>query len=101
MIAALEARLKRMEDAFDTNTAAFSAGIQMLEAQQEVLRRVAQGMLKGGIVSGVDGRIAWNHYLKAFIEELMTSEAKREAANGEPVLVVDSKGSDEPIIFGG
>ncbi len=49
----------------------------------------------------VDGRIAWNHYLKAFIEELMTSEAKREAANGEPVLVVDSKGSDEPIIFGG
>jgi hypothetical protein len=95
----LEERLKQLEDALNTNTKVFSDGIQMIEAQQEVLRRVAQGLFKGGVVSDGDGHIAWNHYLRGYLEELAASEAKEEAAPS-PILL-DSNGSDAPIIFGG
>jgi hypothetical protein len=100
---ALEARLAQMEQAFNTNTAAFSSGIQFLELQQEVLRRVAQETYNGGaqrkVIPGTD-KIAWGEYLKEYIAELSASEAKKEEGASKARILLDSSDTDSPIIFG-
>jgi hypothetical protein len=116
---ALEERLTQMEEAFNTNTQAFSDGIQMMEAQQEVIRRAVTDLMHGRIrvlpedcaaPQGPDeqaafksnhARVDWNGYLKEYIEELMAKEAaeKEHKANGAPVLATPDE--DAPIIFGG
>lgn len=106
----LEDRLKQMEDAFNTNTKAFSDGIQMLEANQEVLRRVLQDVFNGevrvlagaGIPIGdgttVRTRIDFNGYLGEFISELVAKEAM---ALEKPVIINPADVEDQPVIFGG
>ena len=106
---ALEGRLSQMEEAFNTNTQAFSDGIQMMEAQQEVFRRVIQDIYNGdvrtlehnGIPNGehVRKRIDWNSYLKEYIEELVRAEANKEVTTPGSVLAAPDE--DAPIIFGG
>jgi hypothetical protein len=106
---ALTERVKQLEDAFNTNTKAFSDGIQMIEAQQEVLRRVAQDLfnelrfgIKGHIPVTETNAINFNAYLKEYIEELAAAEAKAEAEKThvkEHVIAAANEG--EPIIFGG
>jgi hypothetical protein len=99
----LEQRLKQLEEAFNTNTKVFSDGIQMLEAQHEVLRRVINDVrtktpgLKLIEVNpgGLMRRIDFNAYLKEYIEELVEKEGQATA----PPILVDSD-SDQPTIFG-
>lgn len=100
--------MKQLEDAFNTNTKVFSDGIQMLEAQLEVARRVAQGLLeemhpRGSKLMGsyavrvtMDGQLDWNGYLKEYIEELTEKE---EQAKAPPILVESDP--EQPTIFGG
>ncbi len=113
----LTERVKQLEDAFNTNTKAFSDGIQMLEAQQEVLRRVIQDVFELGhprffapgklIVDTPERKeaqrcIDWNAYLKEYIEELAAAEAKAEAEKTHvKEHVIASPDEDAPIIFGG
>lgn len=111
--AALEDRLAQLENALNTNTKAFSDGIQMIEAQQEVLRRVAKDIcnrrvrfvnlgaveLNGARTIDMAEDIDWNGYLKSYIEELVEAEAKEKKAGPSPVIA--SADDDAPIIFGG
>jgi hypothetical protein len=106
ILKAFEERLTQLEEAFNKNTKAFSDGIQMIEAQQEVLRRVLQGVVSGVVrtIDAADGSsrklIDWNGYLKEYIEELVAKEAaKEEKAGPGPVLATADE--DAPIIFGG
>lgn len=102
-MAALEARLSVMEQAFNTNTRVFSEGVQMLEAQQEVARRV-MGQLEAGdpIRTTAPGRIDWNSYLKEYIQELADAEEKSLLeTNREQKGHIASVDDDSPIIFGG
>jgi hypothetical protein len=99
----LERRLKQLEEAFNTNTKAFSDGIQMLEAQNEVLRRALSDLwnqrLKTVVVNpGFVRHIDFNGYLKEYIQELTEKEAAAEEKAGPGPLLVDS---EQPIIFGG
>ena len=99
-----------MEEAFNTNTQVFHDGIQMMEAQQEVFRRVIQGIYNGqirtlqhhGIPNGdghtVRARIDWNSYLQEYIQELVAAEQKTEEA---PPPALAAPDEDAPIIFGG
>jgi hypothetical protein len=100
---ALVSRLEVVEKAFNKNTRVFHEAIQMLEAQQEVLRRVMQALFSGKVVlveTASGQRIDWNKYLKEYIEELVESEAKKDAKAG-PGSVLATADEDAPIIFGG
>jgi hypothetical protein len=102
-----------IEKAFDTNTKVFSDGMQMLEAQDAVARRVLQDVYNGRvrisnlvrIANGheVFAQIDFNSYLKAYIEELVASEAKAEEKSGPGAILaaVEDDSEDRPIIFGG
>jgi hypothetical protein len=104
----LERRLKQLEDAFNTNTKVFSDGIQMLEAQNEVLRRALSDLWKndrrlklievnpGGFMKRID----WNAYLQEYIQELTEKEAAAEEKAGPGPILVDSD-PEQPTIFGG
>lgn len=98
--------MKQLEDAFNTNTKAFSDGIQMLEAQQEAVRRALEDLRRGAPMltevnpGGFIQRIDWNHYLKEYIQEMADAEAKAEEKAG-PGSVLASVDEDAPIIFGG
>jgi hypothetical protein len=100
---ALAERIEQLEKAFNTNTKAFSDGIQMIEAQQEVLRRVTQSLLDGTTIKDGEGKIAFNYYLKTYIEELASAEEKAAAEKthvaAHPIVSPGDEG--EPIIFGG
>lgn len=97
-----------MEKSFNTNTKVFSDGMQMLEAQNAVLRRVIDDLRGYGpqgdgikliehVPGGYTKRIDFNAYLKEYIEELVASEGK--AKEEGPRLVTPDE--DSPIIFGG
>jgi hypothetical protein len=97
-----------MEQAFNTNTAAFSAGIQFLEAENAVLKRVLQDVHEGTpMIVGAEphgkralvDRIDFGGYLRGYIAELAEQEEREEKAK-EPPLLVDSQ-ADQPIVFGG
>lgn len=111
-LSALEKRLAVLEKAFDTNTRVFSDGMQMLEAQDAVARRVLQDVYNGRvrvsnlvrIANGheVFAQIDFNGYLKEYIEELMEHEAKEEKSGPGAILAaIEDDGEDRPIIFGG
>jgi hypothetical protein len=90
----------------------------MLEAQQEVLRRVLadvmmhrvriipedcaepQPPLQAALVKTECPRIDFNAYLKAYIQELADAEEKAEKEKASPPLLVDSN-DEAPTIFGG
>jgi hypothetical protein len=105
----LEERLKQLEDAFNTNTSAFSDGFKMVEAQLEVLRRVVEHVrtsspfLKlvdvnsGGFLK----QVSWNAYLKEYIEELVAKETTQEEHGPGPILLDSDAGQEQPTIFGG
>lgn len=115
----LEARLKQLEDAFNTNTKVFSDGMQMLEAQNEVLRRALRDVMNGRAILPLDEarmaevpvamrellvaepHIDFNAYLKEYIEELADKEeaSEKSKANGGPLLVESDP--EQPTIFGG
>ena len=112
---ALLDRVNRLEEVSDRNMTAAVNAIQMLEAQQEVLRRVVQDVTSSSVrlvnlgsveVNGektnhVNGfPIDWNGYLKAYIEELAKKEAEAEAAGAVVENLVASP-DQEVIIFGG
>ena len=74
----------------------------MLEAQNAVLRRVNQDLLDGVVVKDGEGKIAYNHYLKTYIEELAASESKTLLeTNREQKGLIARPDEDKPIIFGG
>lgn len=102
---ALEARLAQLENALNVNTGVFSDSIKVLEAQNEVLRRALQDVLDGEPVMTEEklltrSRIDYNHYMQAFIEELVEREAKKEEGASKARILLDSSDTDSPIIFG-
>lgn len=104
---ALDARLAQMEQAFNTNTKVFSDGVQMLEAQNAVLRHVSQDLfnelrfgIKNHIPLAANNAIDFNAYLKEYIEELVEREAKKEEGASKARILLDSSDTDSPIIFG-
>jgi hypothetical protein len=101
----LEQRLKQLEDAFNTNTKVFSDGIQMLEAQNEVLRRALRDVMNRKAVLlpellVLEPSIDWNTYLKEYIDELVEKEAKVEEKAGPGPILLGSD-DEQPTIFGG
>jgi hypothetical protein len=107
VLSALEQRLLQLEDAFNTNTKVFSDGMQMLEAENAILRRVAQDLYtlvtKGvrtpddPVQTTADNRyIDFTKYLRQYVQAL----ADAEAADGSTSSIV-SADEDSPIIFGG
>lgn len=109
-MALLTARLKQMEDAFNTNTQAFSDGIQMMEAQIAVLHVVLDDVMLHTVkhfkkdieAMTVEPTIDFNAYLKDFIAGLEAKE-EADAAKEEDMGkgLVASINEDAPIIFGG
>ena len=79
--------------------------MQMLEAQQAVVRRIMQELMTARVSPlpwfahvDTDGGIDFNAYLKDYIQELANAEAA-EAKKETPLLVAPD--TDAPIIFGG
>ena len=81
----------------------------MLEAQQEVLRRVANDLLEASRHAGdrtelfvkmKNGIIDFNAYLREYIEELAEAEAKKPVEEKVPGRILQQD-DDSPIIFGG
>lgn len=95
----LQERLRTLEQAFNTNTKVFSDGIQMLEVQQEVLRRVAQDLQEGSPKLLVGGRIDFNAYLLQYVSELAANEEARARPVPAPTIIVAD--DESPTIFGG
>lgn len=103
--------MKQLEDAFNTNTKVFSDGIQMLEAQNAVLRQVVGDVLRGQVrlvncgvtelprlpFAGCD--IDWNGYLKKYIEALADKEEEQKDTPAGSILATPDE--DAPIVFGG
>jgi len=106
VLAALELRVAALEQAFNTNTQVFSESIQMLELQNEALRRVVQDLLDDVFTGtdtqpervhcAADGRIAFGTYLQEYVRELMAQErqdqevaesARRPGSNDEDLIV--------------
>jgi hypothetical protein len=116
---ALQERINRLEEVNDKNAKAFSDGIQMLEAQQEVLRRVARDLTHGRVClvncgwvdvlsravppfEGLD--IDFNRYLTDFIAELAAAEKKAEDAKAPtdvPSPLIATPDVEETVTFGG
>lgn len=94
-----------MEHAFNVNTKVFSDGMQMLEAQNAVLRRVIQDLAGGVLLTTEESApevpiIDFNKYLQEYIEQLMAAE-EAAAKTPEPEVKLSTPDDDSPIIFGG
>ena len=110
-ITALEARLTQMEQSFNTNTKVFSDGIQMLEAQNSVLRKVIQDLYgrttlgKNSLLTDAEGNISFSQYMSDFIAELIVREtltdAKVEEAKTGCIQRSSTEVAEEVSVFGG
>ena len=109
-MAALTARVERIEKAVESNTCVFSDGIKILEIQRSLAFRIMQDVFNGAVrvgntVSNDDGvlraEVDVQSYIREHLEALTQLEEapKEEKAGPGPLLA--SVDDEQPITFGG
>ena len=109
--AALQERVKTLQEAFTKNTQIFSEGMFMLEVQHGVLRQVIEDLREAGgqntgrlkLVSVNEGgflkSIDWNAYIKEYIQELRAKEELEKKEKGTEPLIASP--AEDVVVFGG